>query len=235
MSRKNKLQKFDDIRQFPNVFECYNVQEPTLTGAGMEVVDYKGRWARDFFQNNHPITLELACGAGEYAVGLAAGNPNRNYIGVDLKGNRLWKGAKMALEQQQHNVAFLRTRIEVIHHFFAPGEVDELWITFPDPFPRPSKSNRRLTSPWFLQLYRRILRPGTVIHVKHDDPDFYRFTLDTITAEPDCALLYHNPDIYAAPLADENLALKTKYEIMHLAEGRKITYIRFRLGHTANP
>jgi tRNA (guanine-N7-)-methyltransferase len=148
---------------------------------------------------------------------------------VDVKGNRIWKGAKEALDAELHNAAFLRTRIEIIAAFFAPGEIDEIWITFADPFPRPSKENRRLTSAHFLNEYRKILRPGGLIHVKHDDPDFYQFSLDTIAADPRCELLYHNDDIYAAPLERDELELKTLYEEMHLANGKKIKYLRYRL------
>jgi len=230
MSRKKKLQKFADIRAFPNVFECYDVQQPSLVGVGLQPVDWAGRWAADYFHNDRPITLELACGAGEYTVGLALQFPERNFIGIDIKGNRLWKGAKEALDEHLHNVAFVRTRVEVVDRFFAPGEVDEIWITFPDPFLNPTKTNRRLSSPEFLGLYRRFLRPGGLVHVKHDDPTFYQFTLKTVEAEADCTLVYHSPDIYAAPLAFEELALKTKYEVMHLAHGKRITYVRFTLG-----
>ncbi len=229
MSRKNKLRKFAEILDFPNVYECYEVREPSLTGAGMVPVDLKGRWNQLHFKNNQPITLELACGGGEYTVGLAQRFPERNFIGVDIKGNRLWKGAKDALDENIANAAFLRTRIEIIDRFFAPDEVDEIWITFPDPFPRASKENRRLTSAFFLEKYRQILRPGGLVHLKHDDPDFYRFTLETIEADPRCQLLYHNDDIYASPLEYPELEIQTLYEGMHLANGKTIKYVRYRI------
>lgn len=227
MARKNKLRKFAEILAFPNVYECYNVQQPSLVGAGMQPVELKGRWNEVHFKNEHPITLELACGGGEYTVGLAQRFPERNFVGVDVKGNRLWKGAKMALEQGLHNAAFLRTRIEIIDHFFAPGEVAEIWITFPDPFPRASKENRRLTSDYFNNKYRLILQPRGLVHLKHDDPDFYRFTLDTIAADPHCSLVYQNDDIYAGPLAFPELEIQTLYEGMHLAAGKTIKYVRY--------
>jgi len=229
MSRKNKLKKFNDILSFPNVYECYNVLQPELVGVGMEPVDLRGNWRRAHFGNDFPITLELACGGGEYTVGLAAAFPERDFIGIDIKGNRIWKGAKQALEEGVQRVAFLRTRIEVLAHFFAPGEVDEIWITFADPFPRPAKAGRRLTSERFLDVYRHFLKPGGLVHVKHDDPDFYRFTLDTIAADPGCVLEYCNDDIYAGPLERPELAIQTAYERMHLAKGKKIKYIRFSL------
>ncbi|MDX1912246.1 MAG: tRNA (guanosine(46)-N7)-methyltransferase TrmB [Saprospiraceae bacterium] len=229
MARKNKLRKFDEVRSFPNVFECYNVQQPQLVGVNMEPVDRRGNWAAGHFKNDRPITLELACGGGEYTVGLARAFPDRNFIGVDVKGNRLWKGAKTALEEGLQNAAFLRTRIEIIEHFFAPGEVAEIWITFPDPFPRSSKENRRLTSAFFLEKYRQILQPGGLVHLKHDDPDFFRFTLETLAADPRCAVLYKNEDIYASALPYPELGIQTLYESFHLAAGKTIKYVRFRI------
>ncbi|MCE7923715.1 MAG: tRNA (guanosine(46)-N7)-methyltransferase TrmB [Haliscomenobacteraceae bacterium CHB4] len=234
MGRKNKLRKFAEILSFPNVYECYNVQQPALVGAGMAPVDLKGKWNKIHFVNDNPIVLELACGGGEYTVGLARQFPDRNFIGVDVKGNRLWKGAKTALEQHLANAAFLRTRIEIIEHFFAPGEVSEIWITFPDPFPRASKENRRLTSPFFHEKYRQILRPGGLVHLKHDDPDFYQFTLDTIAADPLCTLIYNSDDIYAGPLPYPELAIQTLYESHHLAAGKKIKYVRYKISQSSD-
>jgi tRNA (guanine-N7-)-methyltransferase len=230
MSRKNKLRKFAEILSFPNVYECYNVQQPGLVGIDRAPVDLKGRWGSAHFKNGRPITLELACGGGEYTVGLARLFPERNFVGVDVKGNRLWAGAKTALDAGLHNAAFLRTRIEIIDHFFAPNEVSEIWITFPDPFPRGSKENRRLTSPMFLDRYRKILQPGGIVHLKHDDPDFYRYTLNTIAADPCCALLYQNDDIYAGEMPFPELNIRTVYEEKHLAVGKTIKYARFGLG-----
>jgi len=229
VARKNKLRKFAEVLSFPNVYECYNVQQPQLVGADMIPVDLKGKWTQEHFKNDHPITLELACGGGEYTVGLAQNFPNRNFIGVDVKGNRLWKGAKTALEAGLANVAFLRTRIEIIDHFFAPGEVAEIWITFPDPFPRASKENRRLTSPYFLDKYRLILQAGGLVHLKHDDPDFYQFTLDTIAQDERNHLIFSESDIYSGTLPFPELGIQTLYESFHLAAGRKIKYLRFQI------
>lgn len=229
MGRKNKLRKFAEVLSFPNVYECYNVRQPALTAAGMRQVELKGQWKARHFRNDYPITLELACGGGEYTVELARRFTKRNFIGVDVKGNRIWKGAKTALQDNIPNAAFLRTRIEIIDHFFAPAEVDEIWITFPDPFPRASKENRRLSSAFFLDKYRKILRPGGLVHLKHDDPDFYRFTLDTIAADPRCTLLYADDDIYAKPLPYPELGIQTLYESMHLAAGKTIKYVRFQI------
>lgn len=229
MGRKNKLRKFAEILSFPNVYECYNVKQPSLVGAGMVPVDLKGNWNKIHFKNDCPITLELACGGGEYTVGLAQRFPERNFIGVDVKGNRLWKGAKTALAEGLANAAFLRTRIEIIEHFFAPGEVDEIWITFPDPFPRTGKENRRLTSPFFHEKYRQVLRSGGLVHLKHDDPDFYQFTLDTIAADPRCTLIFNSDDIYSVQLPYPELAIQTLYESFHLAAGKKIKYVRYQI------
>lgn len=230
VARKNKLRKFAEVRSFPNVYECYNVQAPALVGIGMEPIDLKGRWAELHFKNDQPITLELACGGGEYTIGLARQFPARNFIGVDVKGNRLHAGAKDALAEGLGNAAFLRTRIEIIEHFFAPGEVAEIWITFCDPFPRPSKSNRRLTSDFFHEKYRQILRPSGLVHLKHDDLDFVQFTLETLAEDARCSLIYSNLDIYAGELPLPELAIQTLYEGKHLAAGKTIKYLRYQIG-----
>jgi tRNA (guanine-N7-)-methyltransferase len=230
VGRKNKLKKFAEVLAFPNVFECYNVQTATLvSGDNMVPVDMKGRWHSNFFKNENPLSVELACGGGEYTVELARRYPDRNFIGVDIKGNRLWTGAKQALEEGLHNVAFLRTRIEIIAHFFAANEVDEIWITFPDPFPRSGNENRRLCAPAFLDRYRQILRPAGLVHLKHDDLFFYQYTYDVIQADPACALCYHSEDIYAVELAFPELDIKTLYESKHLAKNKTIKYLRFTI------
>ncbi len=230
MARKNKLRKFAEVRSFPNVYECYDFQQATLVGLGLEPVELKGKWQRDHFKNDNPITLELACGGGEYTVGLARLFPERNFIGVDVKGNRLHTGAKEALLEGLDNAAFLRTRIEVIDSFFAPGEVDEIWITFCDPFPRPSKENRRLTSAWFHEKYRTILKKDGLIHLKHDDDAFVKFSLKSIAADPRCRLLHQNLDIYAENLPMPELSIQTLYEGKHLAAGKTIKYLRYTIG-----
>lgn len=227
MGKKNKLQKFADVRGFENVYECYDVKEPELT-FGDNKVEMKGQWP-GHFQNTNPITLELACGGGEYTVELARRYPNRNFIGVDIKGNRIWKGARVALSEGRRNAAFLRTRIEIIEHFFAENEVDEIWITFPDPFLRDSKSNRRLTSPYFLEKYRHFLRPGGLVHLKTDERKLYDFTLETIAEDPRCRILFETDDIYSAPLEYPELDIKTFYEAKDIAGEKQVKYIRFLL------
>ena len=226
MSKRNKLQKFAELLTFPNVYENYSFKEPALTGADGEEVELKGFWNERHFRAGRPITLELACGGGEYTLGLARMYPERHFIGVDIKGARIWKGARKALAENLSNVAFLRTRIELIDFFFGPGEVSEIWITFPDPFLH--SPNRRLTAPLFLDEYKKILRPGGLIHLKTDDPTLYEYTLETLTSRPDYLLEYHDEDIYAKPLPMQELELKTTYEKMHLEGGRKIKYVRVK-------
>ncbi len=229
MSRRNKLQKFAELLTFPNVYENYTPPDPELVGLHGEKVDMKGRWASAHFGDARPITLELACGRGEYTLGLARRFPQRNFVGVDVKGARIWKGAKAALDEGLNNVAFLRCRIEMIRHFFAPGEVDDIWITFPDPFLRRSKASRRLTSPHFLDDYKVILKPSGILHLKTDAGSLYDYTLDVLAKYPGGQVLLKEDDIYqAAPVMPE-WEIKTYYERQHLAEGKTIKYIRFRL------
>jgi tRNA (guanine-N7-)-methyltransferase len=227
MPGRNKLQKFAEVYRMPNVYESFDPMQPELTGRDGEKVDLRANWASGHFGNDHPITLELACGRGEYTLDLARQYPDRNFIGVDIKGARIWRGAKTALAEELRNAAFLRTRIEVIGRFFAPGEVDEIWITFPDPFLKKGKENRRLTAAQFLKQYRRILRPGGVVHLKTDSRELYDWTLETLAEQPTVEVLYHDDDIYAKPLPLPELATETYYERMHRELGKAITYTRF--------
>ncbi|MCM1116802.1 MAG: tRNA (guanosine(46)-N7)-methyltransferase TrmB [Pseudoflavonifractor sp.] len=189
----------------------------------------RGRWHSDFFHNDNPITLELGCGKGEYAVGLARRCPDRNYIGVDIKGARMWRGATQARDEELGNVAFLRTDIELIDRFFAPGEVDEIWITFPDP--QMKKTRKRLTSTRFMELYRKILRPGGHVRLKTDSPFLYTYT--RLMAEH-CGLAIDalTDDLYSSPLLTDILAIKTHYERQWLDRGLTIKYISIPLDHT---
>ncbi|MBV6427126.1 MAG: tRNA (guanine-N(7)-)-methyltransferase [Haliscomenobacter sp.] len=230
MSRRNKLQKFAEILQFPNVYENYETKNPELVGAEGKPADLKGRWAEAHFGNAFPITLELACGRGEYSLGLGRLYPQRNFIGVDVKGARIWRGAKTALEERLSNVAFLRTRIELIEVFFAPQEIQEIWITFPDPFPQNGKANRRLTASRFLDRYRRLLAPGGLVHLKTDDPGLFAYSVETVAATPGARIHVQEDGIYsldALPLPE--LEIKTFYERMHLSSGKTIKYLQFSL------
>jgi tRNA (guanine-N7-)-methyltransferase len=229
MSTRNKLQKFSALLRYPHVFENFSYENPELVGENGQVVELKGQWDAAFFKNNQTITLELACGRGEYTVALSERYPHRNFIGVDIKGARIFQGATQAMEKQLRNAAFLRTRIELVNVFFAGGEIDEIWITFPDPFLKDSKSNRRLTSPWFLDVYRQFLKKGGVVHLKTDSPVLYDFTLETIENDSQCTLLYANEDLYASPLAYDELSVQTYYEAKNISGSGVSKYIRFTI------
>lgn len=224
MGRKNKLAKFSEMDTIPFVFQYPFARLREEGGFPL-----RGRWHSDFFHNDNPITLELGCGKGEYTVGLAERIPGRNYIGVDIKGARMWRGATQARDAGMANVAFLRTDIELIDSFFAPGEVDEIWITFPDP--QMKKTRKRLTSTRFLELYRKILRPGGHVRLKTDSP--FLFTYTRIMAEH-CGLPVDaiTDDLYASPLLTDILAIKTHYERQWLDRGLSIKYIAIPLDHT---
>lgn len=210
---QKKLQRFAEILTFPNVLQ-YPKEMP-------------GKWGA-FFRNSNPITLELACGKGEYAVGLGKLYPNQNFLGVDLKGNRIWVGAKKALTEGLANVAFLRTQIDKIADYFAAGEVQEIWITFPDPQLRTSKSKKRLTHPLFLRRYQQILSPGGYIHLKTDSPDLYDFTRKVIELYQ-LPLWEDIPDVYNTIPGRKDLFIKTHYEGLDIAGSRKVFYLRFGL------
>lgn len=210
---QKKLQRFAEIESFPNVL---------IYPEGMQ-----GKW-NEFFKNNHPVTLELACGKGDYTLGMARMFKDQNFIGVDLKGNRIWRGARTALDESLANAAFLRTQIDKLSNYFAPGEVKDIWITFPDPFLRNSKSKKRLTHPRFLQQFQPLLAPGATINLKTDSPELYAFTQEVISAAG-CALIEDIPDVYALPEVPPLLQIQTYYEGMHLADGRTIRYLKFQL------
>ncbi|MBK9255308.1 MAG: tRNA (guanosine(46)-N7)-methyltransferase TrmB [Saprospiraceae bacterium] len=229
MGKKNKLIKFEDLHTFPNVYENIDPKNPGLWLNKDTKAEIKGQWNKLHFKNVYPLILELACGRGEYTVALAQAYPDHNFIGVDIKGARIWQGAAFAMEQNLLNAAFLRTRIEQIELFFEQSEVDEIWITFPDPFLRESKENKRLTSARFLNRYKNIIKADGILHLKTDDPTLYQFTLDTLHEYPGAKLLYANDDIYASELKYPELLHKTHYEKEHLEAGKKIKYIRFTI------
>ena len=210
---QDKLARFAAIKQFKNVIEFPS--------------NMAGQWG-NFFEKEQPLTLELACGKGEYALGLARLYPEQNFLGVDLKGNRIWVGAKKGLEESLTNVGFLRTQIEQIADYFAPGEVQSIWITFPDPQLRFSKAKKRLTHPIFLRKYQQILSPGGYIHLKTDSPDLYRFTLLVIELYG-CVLHKATDNVYAEADVSEELRIKTHYESLDIAGRKKIHHICFSL------
>ena len=213
MGKVGKLQKFAEVTVFENCYE--------------RAVELKGKWKSDVFQNDNPITVEMACGKGEYTIGLAERFPDRNFIGIDVKGNRLWKGAKYALEHNMTNVAFHRLMIGNIEEYFDKGEIDEFWITFPDP--QHAKKRKRLTNPMFLSRYRNISKDGAIMNLKSDSTRFYEFTKEVI-AEQELTLLEDCDDIYAWDDIPEHLAnIQTFYEKMWLEQSKKIKFLRYVL------
>jgi len=210
---QKKLVRFEAIRAMPNV-----LQHPP---------EMQGRWA-EHFGNANPITLELACGKGEYSVGLGRLHPDQNFIGVDIKGNRQFIGARTALREGLANVAFLRAQIGQLTDYFAPGEVGEIWIVFPDPFLKSIRAKNRLTHARFLHQYQQVLRPGGLIHLKTDSPELFEFTLETV-AEQNCTIQTRIDDVYAGGTPEGPLAIQTHYEGLHRADGRTIRYVAFTL------
>ncbi len=190
----------------------------------------KGNWDRDFFGNSNPLIIELGCGKGEYTVNLALRNPGKNFIGMDIKGARLWKGCKMVQEMALTNVAFIRSRIEYIEYFFGKDEVDEIWLTFPDPQPQSNRKRKRLTSPLFLNRYKNFLKPGGIIHLKTDNEQLYRFTLNIIEEEKH-QLLFASEDVYKLDHLHEATTIQTFYEAGYLKQDIPIKYIEFSLTH----
>ncbi|PJJ80501.1 tRNA (guanosine(46)-N7)-methyltransferase TrmB [Mucilaginibacter auburnensis] len=211
---KDKLRRFAEVETFSNVVQL---------DAGKP---FKGNWAADFFKNNKPLVLELACGKGEYTVNLARLFPDKNFIGIDYKGNRIWRGAKTALEDGVNNVGFLRIQIETILEYFAAGEVDEIWITFPDPQPQLSREKKRLTSPRFLDKYKEILKSGGVVNLKTDNDGLHAYTAEKIE-ELGLKLQVRTEDLYNSEFADEVLSIKTYYERKYLADNKNINYLKF--------
>jgi tRNA (guanine-N7-)-methyltransferase len=216
----NRTMGKDKLRRFAEIATFYNVVE---LEAGQP---FKGAWSAKQFKNDQPLILELACGKGEYTVNLARLFPEKNFIGIDYKGNRIWRGAKTALEEGISNVAFLRIQIENILDYFGEGEVDEIWITFPDPQPQISREKKRLTSPRFLEKYKQILKPGGLIHLKTDNDGLHAYTVEKIE-ELGLKLFARTEDLYASDLVDEVLSIKTYYEKKYLAHEKNINYLKF--------
>ena len=216
---QKKLKRFAEIATFNNVFEY-----PT---------DIAGGWSAHF-KNNHPVVLELACGKGEYSVGLAAMHPNQNFIGVDIKGNRIWVGAKKAIQQQLNNVAFIRSQIGLIENYFAQEEVSEIWLPFPDPQLRAAKCKRRLTHPAFLRKYKQILKPGGYIHLKTDSPVLYQFTKRVIELY-ELELFHDSSDILEVVKQIPELLIKTHYESLDIAKSNRIHYLKFAITSALDP
>jgi len=223
---KNKLARWTEFGSYDNVIQ------PEIGEVSGKDHPIKGKWNEELFKNENPVVLELGCGKGEYTIGLANTFPQKNFIGIDIKGARMWRGAKTANEQNLPNVAFLRTRIEFITSFFKENEIDEIWITFPDPHPGGRNSNKRLTSSWFLNSYRRFLKDKGLIHLKTDNTELYEFTKKVIEYNNLDTIISTN-DLYSLN-SDNILSIKTHYEKIFLAAGMKINYLCFRLEKDKN-
>ncbi len=223
MGSKNKLKRFRENETFGNVLQ------PSREDAMAGKFELKGKWKTDFFKNDKPIVLELGCGKGEYTIGMAERYPQNNYIGIDIKGARFWRGAKTAVEGGLDNVAFLRTQIELIEHFFAEGEVAEIWITFPDPQIKYKRTKHRLTNAEFLQRYKKILEPGGIVNLKTDSEFMHGYTLGLLHGEGH-QVLYANHNVYRNEGAPEIVTtIQTFYEQQYLEQDKAITYIKFRI------
>lgn len=211
---KRKLQRFTEIGTFANVKQLE---------AGKE---FKGVWAKSFFKNSNPIVLELACGKGEYSVNLAKKFPDKNFIGIDYKGNRLWVGAKMAIDEGINNVGFLRIQIQNIMDYFEVGEIEEIWLTFPDPQAQSPLERKRLTNPMFLNKYKTVLKENGIMNLKTDNDGFFEYTLEKLD-ELNIPTLQKTTDVYKDFPGDEILAIKTHYERIYLQKDKNINYVRF--------
>ncbi|MEO2059851.1 MAG: tRNA (guanosine(46)-N7)-methyltransferase TrmB [Mesonia sp.] len=223
MGSKNKLKRFKENETFSNVIQ------PTREEITNKEFHLKGKWAKEFFKNDLPIVLELGCGKGEYSVGLAKMYPEKNFLGIDIKGARFWRGAKTAVEEEMNNVGFLRTQIELIDLIFAENEVDEIWITFPDPQIKYKRTKHRLTNTEFLQKYKKILKPDGVVNLKTDSEFMHGYTLGLLHGEGH-EILHANHDVYKNEYSPEEVVgIQTFYENQYLEENKRITYIKFRV------
>ena len=223
MGSKNKLKRFKENETFKNVFQPSRVD--LVEG------DYKlkGNWRQEYFKNDNPLVLELGCGKGEYSVELAKKYPNKNFIGIDIKGARFWRGAKTAIEEQIENVAFIRTQIELVEYVFAKNEVDEIWITFPDPQIKYKRTKHRMTNSEFLKRYKSILKPEGVVNLKTDSEFMHGYTLGLLHGEGH-EVIYANNNVYKQEGSPEEVtSIQTFYEGQYLEQNKPITYIRFKI------
>lgn len=223
MGSKNKLKRFKENETFPNVIQ------PTRDDLVNSNFKLKGSWRETFFKNNNPLILELGCGKGEYSVALAQKHPNKNFIGIDIKGARFWRGAKTAVEANMTNVGFLRTQIELIDYAFAKDEVDEIWITFPDPQIKYKRTKHRMTNATFLKRYKTILKPDGIVNLKTDSEFMHGYTLGLLHGAGH-EVLYANHNVYKQEGSPEEVtSIQTYYESQYLEQNKPITYIRFKI------
>lgn len=233
---RNKLEKFAAINKMPHVFQNISWHKPALRNCEGKVVDYRNKWKTSVFNNNNPLILELACGYGEYTTFIAQQQPNVNIIGIDIKGDRIYRGAKYVQDQELPNAAFIRTGIELIDRFFGPKEVNEIWITFPDPHKRRKKHKKRLTSLPFLRLYQHILAPNGLIHLKTDSDILFNYTCAVVQlAQCPVNAKYQNVYEHLHEASHTNcLRIKTRYERLNLSNADTIKYIQFALPSVVN-
>lgn len=218
---KRKLERYSELPDLDNVIELEDYHPETVS-------PHRGRWCERVFGNENPLVLELACGKGDYSLGLARRYPNKNFVGIDIKGDRIWRGAVAAKEEQLENVRFLRIYIDHLQNYFGQDEVDEIWITFPDPYLGTGKISKRLTSPQFLQRYRGVLRDNGFVHLKTDSKELFNYTREVIAVEHiEVEALVH--DVHNGAHDEPDLDILTYYEDMHLNDNRTIRYVRFRL------
>lgn len=223
MGSKNKLKRFKDNEKFKNVIQ------PSREAVVQEIFKLKGKWNEEYFKNNNPIVVELGCGKGEYTIGLAEKYKDKNFVGIDIKGARFWRGAKTAIEQHMENVAFVRTQIELVDKIFGTSEVSEIWITFPDPQIKYKRSKHRMTNPEFLSKYNDILIEDGIIHLKTDSEFMHGYTLGLLEGLGH-DILYSHHDIYINHEAPKDVVgIQTFYEKQYLDKGKAITYLKFKL------
>ena len=217
---KDKLRRFAENETFANMFQMK--YEDVKDGFYL-----KGKWREEFFKNDNPLVLELGCGKGEYTVGLAKQYPDKNFIGIDIKGARMWRGCKTSVDEKINNVAFVRSHIQVLDMYFAENEVSEIWITFPDP--QLKKPNKRLTSPRFLDLYSKFLIEKGIIHLKTDSQELYDYTLNEVLIPQNRKVLVSTNNLYESNIIEDVISIRTFYENIYLSQGKPITYLKFQL------
>jgi len=218
---RSKIERFEEIKSRVNVFDPVN--------EGYEKI--RGNWHTDYFKNDHDIVLELGCGRGEYTIGMARLIPDKNFVGVDIKGDRIWKGSGLALEEEMSHLAFLRTDIRLLDKFFDVREVADIWITFPDPRPKDRDEKKRLTSPRFLDIYKQLIKPSGVIRLKTDNTHFFDYTLEVLKERSDIVNLQYTHDLYNSELNEECLGISTRFEHKFNEKGHDIKYLRFSFQH----
>ncbi|SOE24038.1 tRNA (guanine-N(7)-)-methyltransferase [Spirosomataceae bacterium TFI 002] len=217
------------MRRKQHRFEHNKVADNVIERGKPWYTTIKGKWKSDFFKNDNPLVLELACGKGEYTVGIAEENSDLNVVGIDIKGDRIARGSKRAMDKELSNAAFLRTSIQFLDEFFEDNEVDDIWLIHPDPQSRDKEERKRLTNQYFLNIYKKYLKPGGLFRLKTDSPFLYEYSLEVLKNDPDFEIIDHTNDLYNSPLIAEHFGIKTHYEMLWVAKGYTVNYIKCRL------